>query len=257
MHESRPQQPGGAVADGNGGRPWGFFATTGLAAAVVMLSLLVVLLATIGYWLTLTLLQPDVDPDHLDAMLDGDLFLSAATCGFFGCCTLTVLLLARLRRGISVQEYLALRLPTGGSLLLWFGIAIAALVAIDAIPVPTGMDTFMDSMVEEYRSAEYVPLYWFAMVVAGPVAEEFLVRGFLFCGWVDSRLRETGTILLTSIVWSVMHIGYSPFELAVIFAYGIVLGFSRSRTGSLLTPILIHVAINLLAMLQVARVAGS
>ena len=257
MNESGPQQPGGTAAETNGGTPWGFFATTGLAAVVVALSFLVVLLVTIGYWFSIALLQPDVDLDHLDAMLDSDLYLSVATCGFVGVCTLTVLLLARLRRGISVQEYLALRLPTGGSLLLWFGIAIAALVAIDTIPVPAGMDTFMDSMIEEYRSADYLALYWFAMVVAAPVAEELLVRGFLFRGWMDSRLRETGTILLTSTIWSLMHIGYSPFELAVIFAYGIVLGYSRSRTGSLLTPILIHIAINLLAMLQVARIAGS
>lgn len=257
MNESGPQQPGGTVAEGNESNPWGFFATTGLAAVVVMLSFLVVLLATIGYWFAITPLQPDVDPDHLDAWLDSEVFLSVATCGFGAVCTLTILLLARLRRGISVQEYLALRLPTGRSMLLWFGIAIAAVVAIDAIPVPAGMDTFMDSMIEEYRSADYLPLYWFAMVVAGPVAEEFLFRGFLFRGWVDSRLRETGTILLTSTIWSLMHIEYSLFELAVIFAYGIVLGYSRSRTGSLLTPTVIHVAINLVAMLQVARIVGS
>ena len=74
---------------------------------------------------------------------------------------------------------------------------------------------------------------------------------------MDSRLRETGTVLLTSAIWSLLHVGYSPFELAVIFAYGIVLGYSRSRTGSLLTPTLIHAAINLVATLQVARIAGS
>lgn len=257
MNESGPKQPGGTVADGKGGNPWGFFATTGFATVVVMLSFLVALLATIGYWFAITPLQPDVDLDHLDAILDSDLFLSVATCGIGFVCTLTILLLARLRRGISVQEYLALRLPTGGSLLLWFGIAIVAMVAIDAVPVPAGMDTFMDSMIEEYRSADYLPLYWFAMVVAAPVSEELLFRGFLFRGWMDSRLRETGTVLLTSAIWSLMHVGYSLFELAVIFAYGIVLGYSRSRTGSLLTCTLIHVAINLVAMLQVARIAGS
>ena len=48
--------------------------------------------------------------------------------------------------------------------MLWFGIAIVVVAAIDTIPVPAGMDTFMDSMIEEYRSADYLPLYWFAMV---------------------------------------------------------------------------------------------
>ena len=107
MNESRAQQPGGTVAEGNGGTPWGFFATTGLAAIVVMVSLLVVLLVTVGYWFTIALLQPDVDPDHLDALLDSDLALSLVTCGVGGVSTLTILLLARLHRGISVHEYLA------------------------------------------------------------------------------------------------------------------------------------------------------
>ena len=245
------------VADGNGGTPWGFLAATGLAAVVVMVSLLVVLLATVGYWFAITLLQPDVDPDHLDALLDSDLALSLLTCGVGGVSTLMILLLARLRRGISVQEYLAFRLPTGVSLLLWFGIAAAAVVVIDAIPVPAGMDASWEFLLEEYRSASYLPLFWFSIVIAGPVAEEFLFRGFLFRSWVDSRLREAGTILLTSAIWSLVHIGYSPFEVGAVFVYGIVLGYSRSRTGSLLTPILIHVAINLVVMLQIAATAGS
>ena len=177
MNESSAQQPGGTAAGGNGGTPWGFFAATGLAAVVVMVSFLVVLLATVGYWFAITLLQPDVDPDHLDALLDSDLALSLVTCGVGGVSTLTILLLALLRRGISVQEYLAFRLPTGVSLLLWFGIAAATVTVIDAIPVPAGMDASWESLLEEYRSASYLPLFWFSIVIAGPVAGRVPVPG--------------------------------------------------------------------------------
>ena len=38
----------------------------------------------------------------------------------------------------------------------------------------------------------------------------------------------------------------------VVFVYGIVLGLSRHRTGSLVTPLAIHGVINLAATLQVA-----
>ena len=104
MNESSAQQPGGTVAEGNGGTPWGFVAATGIAAVVVMVTLLVVLLATADYSFAITLLQPDVDPGHLDALLDSDLALSLVTCGVGGVSMLTILLLVRLRRGISVQE---------------------------------------------------------------------------------------------------------------------------------------------------------
>ena len=93
-------------------------------------------------------------------------------------------------------------------MLLWLGIAIAVVVAIDAILMLAGRDTIPEFMIKGYRSAVYVPLFWFALVIAAPIFEEFLFRGFLFRGWMDSRLRATGTILLTSAIWCLIHIQY-------------------------------------------------
>ena len=256
MSETVPQQSGGTAgraADANGGAPWGFWGTAGFAALTLVLFYLTQGLVAVGF---LIHEPPDIDPEQLATYLEGNgLFISIAVCVAGVVCTLTVLLLARLRRGISVREYLALRMPAGRSLLLWLGIAVAVVVAIDAILMLAGRDTVPEFMIKGYRSAVYLPLFWFTLVIAAPVSEEFLFRGFLFRGWMDSRLRATGTILLTSAIWCLIHIQYGFVELLVVFAYGIVLGFSRYRTGSLVTPLVIHGVINLGATLQVALLA--
>ena len=136
--------------------------------------------------------------------------------------------------------------------MLWLGIAVAVVFATDAIRVLAGRDVVPEFLVEAYRSAVYPPLLWLALVIAAPVFEETLFRGFLFRGWMETRLRETGTILLTSAVWCLLHFHYDVAELLSVLALGIVLGFSRSRTGSLVAPVVIHALVNLLAITQVA-----
>ena len=253
MKAAAPQQSSetaGRATDANGGAPWGLWGTAGFAALIVVLFYLIqAVVVAIGF-----LIQepPDMDPEQLE---NNGLLLSVATCATGVVCTLTILLLARMRRGISVRDYLALQMPAGRSLLLWLGIAVAVVVAIEAIQVLAGRDTVPEFMIKGYRSAVYVPLFWLALVIAAPVFEEFLFRGFLFRGWMDSWLRATGTILLTSAIWCLIHIQYGFVDLLIVFAYGIVLGLSRYRTGSLVTPLVIHGVINFLATLQVALLA--
>ena len=102
-----------------------------------------------------------------------------------------------------------------------------------------------------------LPLFWIALVIAAPLFEEFLFRGFLFSGWLNTRLRATGTILLTSALWTLIHVQYDVVQLLVVFVYGIVLGLARYRTGSLIAPLVIHGAINMIALLQVTLLVWS
>ena len=256
MGENVPQQSAGAaggasVADG--GSPWGIWGTLGFTALVLVLFYLVQSLVALGFLSAIESGQPGTDQGQAALQLMGSgLLLAVATCTTGVVCTLTVLGLARLRRGISVTAYLALRMPAGRSLLLWLGIAIAVVVATDVIRLLAGRDIVPEFMVEAYRTAVYLPLLWLALVIAAPAFEEFLFRGFLFRGCLDTRLRETGTILLTTAAWCLLHVQYDLVDLLAVFAIGIVLGFARSRTGSLVTPLVIHAVINLLATLHVA-----
>lgn len=246
------EQSGGTTGTSSGA-PWSFWGTTGLTVLVMLLFFLVQTLVGFGFLYSVEYDQSGTDPEQTAQFMMGNgLLLAIATCITGVICTSAILLLARLRRGISVGDYLALTMPTGRSFLLWLGIAVAVVFATDAIRVLAGRDMVPEFLVEAYRSAVYPPLLWLALVIAAPVFEEFLFRGFLFRGWMETRLRETGTILLTSATWCLLHFHYDIAELLAVLALGIVLGYSRSRTGSLVTPLVIHALVNLLAIMQVA-----
>ena len=58
--------------------------------------------------------------------------------------------------------------------------------------------------------------------------------------------------LLTALIWALIHVQYSAYEIAIIFIMGIMLGIVRLRTGSLWSAILMHAFMNFVATLQLA-----
>jgi membrane protease YdiL (CAAX protease family) len=97
--------------------------------------------------------------------------------------------------------------------------------------------------------------HWLMLVAASvlaPVLEELLFRGYLFRAFRPTRLGMSGTLLLTSVCFSLMHaMQYSWYGVAQIFCLALLLGLARERTGSVLTPIAIHTTQNTLASLLV------
>jgi membrane protease YdiL (CAAX protease family) len=88
---------------------------------------------------------------------------------------------------------------------------------------------------------------WLAIVVAGPIGEEILFRGFMFRGFVHVPRDAIPSIAFISLIWSLLHIQYDWFTIAEIFAFGVLLGLVRWRTGSTTLTILLHMLYNLLA----------
>ncbi len=95
-----------------------------------------------------------------------------------------------------------------------------------------------------------MPLLWIALIVAAPVFEEIFFRGFLFRGFLGSRLGSFGTIVVTSLLWTVIHIQYDLYDMASIFVIGLLLGLSRFRSRSLYVPIAMHAVNNLVAAIE-------
>ena len=103
---------------------------------------------------------------------------------------------------------------------------------------------------ELFSTSNNPPLFWFAFILMIPLFHEFLFRGFLFAGWSRSKLGVTGTILLTSILWALIHLSYGFYHIATLFVFGIFLGLARHRTQSLIVPIAIHCLMNLITTIQ-------
>ena len=163
------------------------------------------------------------------------------------------LFLAWLRRGPPVRQYLGLEAAPRGVTLRWLLYTVAAVALFEVAAHVAGYPSVPDWMIDVYRTARSLPLLVFATVVAAPVVEEVVFRGFLFEGLRRSWLGDAGTIFLTALLWASIHLGqYQMFYVAQIFVLGLALGLARTRTGSLLTAMAMHALVNVVATLQVA-----
>ena len=94
-------------------------------------------------------------------------------------------------------------------------------------------------------------LIWIAVVIFAPVFEEIFFRGFLFAGFRNSRVGIIGAILLTAVLWALLHATqYGIWELLVIFGLGVAFGVARWKTNSLFASLSMHSMWNLIAMVQ-------
>jgi hypothetical protein len=92
-------------------------------------------------------------------------------------------------------------------------------------------------------------LRWLQTTLIAPVMEELLYRGFLYRGLAQSRLGPNGAIALTAVLFAVTHIQWIGdsmwwFQMLRIGFLGLLFGWLRERTGSVLPGIGIHALIN-------------
>lgn len=85
--------------------------------------------------------------------------------------------------------------------------------------------------------------------VGAPLSEELLFRGFLLSALARTRLGFWGAAVVSSVLWTAMHVGYSTVGLAEVFAIGLFLSWLLWRTGSLRVAIFCHAAYNSLILL--------
>jgi membrane protease YdiL (CAAX protease family) len=229
--------------------PWGFWATIGWALLIGLAMVIAQGLVVVAYMLAIAARSGGRLPSAKDFESNG-LVLALAT--IFSAPVVVGLscLFAWVRKGISVKDYLGLRWPGVGAILRWSLALLAFVAAGDIVTTSLGKPLVPEVMVDFYRRAGIVPLFWLAIVVAGPIAEEFLFRGFLFAGLQHSRAGAVAAIGLTALAWAGIHLQYDLYGMMSIFLGGLLLGLVRLKTGSLLLCILLHALMNLIATIQ-------
>jgi len=152
-----------------------------------------------------------------------------------------------------LADYLALRGASWKSFLFGALALIVMIAAWDGVSRAMGRDVTPGFMVEVLKSARADNALWLLVIsfcVAAPVTEEVLVRGFLYRGWSESFLRPAGAIVLSSLVWTAMHLQYDWFFFGEIFSIGLLLGGLRHWSGSTWPTIVVHGLNNLAATVQ-------
>jgi membrane protease YdiL (CAAX protease family) len=101
----------------------------------------------------------------------------------------------------------------------------------------------IDSQREDLRNAlqaGVLPLFLLTTVLLAPLAEEIVFRGFLLPSWSQSRLGPIGAVAGTSALFGALHVQYDVCGMGTIALAGLVWGWLRLRSGSLLPALLAH-----------------
>jgi len=81
--------------------------------------------------------------------------------------------------------------------------------------------------------------------VLAPLVEELVFRGLLY-GWVEGRFGGVVALIVSSLAFAAAHV--EPIHVALVLPIGVLLGWTRMRTGSLWPAIAAHIANNTVAV---------
>jgi membrane protease YdiL (CAAX protease family) len=235
---------------------WGFWATTAWGVAVFATMLLVDLAATIAVLVSWGVDESSM-PTAAELQSHATIVATAALAHLPVC--VAVLMLAVWLARVSVADYLALKRFDAAHLLIGLACTFGYLAAVDIVTYLSGRSMSVHFVQEIYRTAVEggtLPLLLLGVLVAAPVSEELLFRGFLLRGWSASRLGAVGAVVLTSAIWAVIHTQYDWIIVGQIFGLGLLLGWLRLRSGSTVLSIVLHGAYSAGALVQAAILAG-
>jgi uncharacterized protein len=157
------------------------------------------------------------------------------------------------------SDYLALRRPTWSSLLIGAVALFVLVMGWDLVSRAVGREVEPGFMGEVLKSARADGALWLLVIafcIAAPISEEFFARGFLYRGWSESFLGPIGAIVLSSVVWTVLHLQYDWFFLGEVFSIGLLLCYLRCRFNSTWLTIILHGLNNLAAVVQTIVLTG-
>jgi uncharacterized protein len=165
--------------------------------------------------------------------------------------TLAAVWLAVRIKGASFIDYLALRWPSWRQLLFGAIGLILIVVAWETMARALGREAtpgFMTDLLKSGRDKGAALMLLFSFSFAAPMSEELIARGLLYRGWSEGFLRVPGAILLSTLVWTVVHLQYSFYFLVGVLSIGLWLGYMRYRSQSLWLTIVLHALNNLTAV---------
>jgi CAAX protease family protein len=119
-------------------------------------------------------------------------------------------------------------------------------VAVSQIGIePQGMKQVIDVVREPHE----LILSLLLLSVLAPVVEELVFRGLLY-GWIAGRWGGTPALIVSSLAFAAAHT--EPAHIILVFPLGLLFGWLRQRTDSLLPSLVAHIANNALALVAAA-----
>ncbi len=226
---------------------WGF---TGTLLWGIFVTVIFIIAQTIVILAYAHLRHGQISEDLLNELSTDGTALSLATFGTLILCSLITCGIIKLKKGANIKKYLAFHAIDLKTAKYWAVITIAFIIIIDALLYLLGQPIVVDFMSDIYTSANPLWLMWLAIVIAAPVFEELFFRGFLLSGFASSFVGPIGAIILTSLAWASVHLQYDIYGILTIFIAGLILGFARLKTNSIITTIMMHSLMNFIALIE-------
>ncbi len=157
------------------------------------------------------------------------------------------------RAGANAAAYLGLIWPKRSEVVFGVAATVAMIVAGDVLSWLFGRSLVTPFQLDIYTTASaggWLLWLWLAIVVLTPIGEEILFRGFLFRGWLRSPRDAWPVIVVTSLLWALIHVQYDWYVIGQIFIFGLLLGWMRWASGSVILTILLHALINAEGMFE-------
>jgi len=220
-------------------RPMGLWATLAWSAAAIAGLFSYAIVGTLMTWLG----HPLATPVWFDVVPIGHMVM------------LAVVIVAVRTSGLPIRDYLALKPLSRRALWGAIGSGVAVFVGMMLLYQLTaliqqalgGAPIDMTGIVTAAGENTWMFLIaiWIAMLVAAPITEEIMHRGFMYRGLAESRLGVAGAVVLTSIVFGAGHApGFGWQRVAVTALCGAVWAILRWRTGSTVAGIVSHATTN-------------
>jgi membrane protease YdiL (CAAX protease family) len=238
---------------GSGCKPWGFWTTTAYGLAAIVAWFAAQMLAAIAVLAVLGAGSPASD-FKVESLVSHAVVIAVVTIVSMPA-PIAILTFAARHARCAAADYLALYWPRRADLIVGVAMIAVLLPLGDLSSWLSGRDLVPPAVVDAYRTARSsgtLVMLAIALIVAAPLMEELLFRGFLFPGYAKSRLGPWGAIVLTSAGWAAMHVQYETFYIVQIFVLGCVFGWLRWSSGSTLLTIILHAIVNTAALVQVA-----
>ncbi len=242
-------------------RVWGAWATVGFGAVIIAAFVIAQTVAVAIPLIAMAFSQIDMSSgappedlinqvmDVLNANLGLLQSIATVVSGIIGLGL--ILIIIKAKKGAVIAEYLGLNRISFKMVLLSVISVILFIAVADGIQILLGNETNEQIMYDIYDTSVWPWLFWVSVIIFAPLFEEAFFRGFLFEGFRQSRLGAAGAIIITAVVFGVMHsLQYSIPSVVWILSLGLLMGVVRWKTGTLWSTFIMHAIVNLVAMIS-------
>ena len=112
--------------------------------------------------------------------------------------------------------------------------------------IPDLQDDFAERL---FKSSNYPILLFLGIGIAGPIFEELFFRGFLINTFNLLNKGIHFSVLASSIIFAIVHAQYNFVVTLAIIPFGIILGYARVYSKSIIPSIIIHALNNSITLL--------